>query len=79
MTFGSLCFNARGCVPVFLENLHGVSFSGTCWLLGGAWFQCRYGDFWVSSCLLIFPEVRSFLVVSSFRVKPPSSGLQSYS
>ena len=25
-----------------------VSFSGTCWLLGGAWFQCRYGGFWMS-------------------------------
>ena len=24
-------------VPVFLENLHGMSCSGTCWLLGGAW------------------------------------------
>ena len=30
--------------------------TGTCWLLGGAWFQHRYGDFWVSSCLLMFLE-----------------------
>ena len=36
---------AQGCVPVWLENLHGVSCSGTCWPLSGAWFQCRYGAF----------------------------------
>ena len=29
-------------IPVLLENLCGMSCSGTCWLLGGAWFQCRY-------------------------------------
>ena len=28
------------------ENLHSMSFSGTCWPLGGAWFQCRYGGVW---------------------------------
>ena len=38
-----------------------MSCSGTCWLLGGAWFQCRYGGFWVSSCQLISPGVRHFL------------------
>ena len=27
-------------------NLHGMSCSGTCWPLGGAWFQCRYGGIW---------------------------------
>ena len=26
---GSLHFEAQGCVPVFLENLHGMSCSGT--------------------------------------------------
>ena len=25
---------AQGCVPVLLENLHGMSCSGTCWPLG---------------------------------------------
>ena len=50
MTLGSLSFNAQGCVPALLENQCGTSCSGTCWLLGGAWFQCRYGDFWMSSC-----------------------------
>ena len=39
MTLGSLSFNAQGCVPAFMENC--MSCSGTCWLLGGAWFQCR--------------------------------------
>ena len=33
-----------------------MSCFGTCWLLGGAWFQCRYGGFLVSSCQLMFVE-----------------------
>ena len=41
-----------------------MSCSGTCWFLGGAWFQCRYGGFWMSSYRLMFPGVRSFLVFS---------------
>ena len=41
-----LYIEAQGCVPVVLENLHGMSCSGTCWPLGGAWFQCRYGGVW---------------------------------
>ena len=49
MTLGSLYIEAHGYVPVLLENLCGMSCCGTCWLLGGAWFQCRYGDFWMSS------------------------------
>jgi len=56
-----------------------MSCSGTCWLLGRAWFQCRYGDFWTSSCRLMFSGVRSFLVFSNFGFKPPASGFQSYS
>ena len=48
MSLGSLCLGAQGCVPVLLENLHGMSCSGTCWLLSGAWFQCGYGGFWMS-------------------------------
>ena len=39
MTLGSLYIEAQGYVPVLLENSHGLSFSGTCWPLGGAWFQ----------------------------------------
>ena len=43
VTLGSLYIGAQGCVPVLLENLCGMSCSGTCWSLGGAWFQCKYG------------------------------------
>ena len=42
MTLGSLYIEAQSYVPVLLENLHDMSFSGTCWPLGGSWFQCRY-------------------------------------
>ena len=38
-----LYIEAQGCVPVLLENLPGMSCSGTSWPLGGAWFQCRHG------------------------------------
>ena len=76
---GSLYIEAQGCVPVLLENLHGMSCSGTCWPLGGAWFQCRYGGFWMSSYRLMFPGVRSSLVFSGLELKPPASGVQSYS
>ena len=44
VTLGSLYIEALGCVPVLLENLFGMSCSGTCWPLGRAWFQCRYGS-----------------------------------
>ena len=33
MTLGSLYIEAHGCVPVLLENLHGMSCSGTFWPL----------------------------------------------
>ena len=52
MALGSLYFSSWGCVLVLLENWCGLSCSGTCRLLGGAWFQCRYGGFWISSCSL---------------------------
>ena len=45
VTLGSLYIEAQGYVPVLLENLHGVSCSGTSWPLGGAWFQYMYGGF----------------------------------
>ena len=73
MALGSMSFNAQGWVPPLMENLLGMSCSGTCWLLGRAWFQCRYGGFQISSCRLMFPGVRSFLVFSSFGFKPPAS------
>ena len=79
MTLGSLYIEAQGYVPALLENLHGMSCSGSCWLLGGAWFQCRCGAFLMSSYQLMFPGVRSSLVFSGFGLKPPASGCQSYS
>ena len=39
MTLGSLYIEAQGYVPVLMDNLHGMPFSGTCWPLGGAWFS----------------------------------------
>ena len=42
---GSLYIEAQGSVPVWLENLHGLSCSGTCLPLGGAWFQCSMEAF----------------------------------
>ena len=79
MTFGSLYFCVKGYVLALLKNLLGVSCSETYWLLGRAWFQCRYGGFWMSSCQIMFPKVRSFPVFSSFGFKLPASGFQSYS
>ena len=43
VTLGSLYIEVQGYVPVLLENLSGMSCSGTFWILGGAWFHCRYG------------------------------------
>ena len=79
VTLGSLYIDAQGYVPALLENLHGMSFSGPYWLLGGGWFQCRYGGFWMISYYLMFPVVRSSLVFSGFRLKSPASRFQSYS
>ena len=66
VTLGSLYIEAQGYVPVLLENLCGMSCSGTYWLLCGVWFQCRYEGFWMSSYRLMFPGVRSSLVFSGF-------------
>ena len=35
----SLYIEAQGCVPVLLENLRDMTYSGTCWPSGGAWFH----------------------------------------
>ena len=78
VNLGSLYIDAQGYVPALLATLHCMSCSGTCWLLGGAWFQCRYGGFWMSSYPLLFPGVRSSLMFSGFELKPPVSGFQSY-
>ena len=51
VTLGSLYVDTHVYVPVLLENLRGMSCSGTYWLLGGGWFQCRYGGFWMISLI----------------------------
>ena len=51
--------------------------TGACWLLDGAWSPGRYGDFRVGSHLLIFPGVRSSVMVHSSEVEPPASGFWS--
>ena len=75
-TLGSLYFDTQVYVPVLLKNLCGMSCSGTYWLLGGGWFQCRCGGFWMVSYYLMFHVVRSFLVFSDFGLKSPASGFQ---
>ena len=79
VTLGSLYVDAQGYVPALLENLRGMSCSETYWLLGGHWFQCRYGGFWMVSYYLMFPVVSSFLVFSGLGLKSPAFGFQSYS
>ena len=69
VTLGSLYVDAQGYVPALWENLCGMSCSGTYWLLGGGWFQCRYGCFWMVSYYLMFPVVRSSMVFSDFGLK----------
>ena len=64
---------------LLLESFCGMSCSGTCLLLGGAWFKYVYGGFWMSCYRLMFPGVRSLLVFSGFGFKPPASGFQSNS
>ena len=49
VTLGSLYVDAQGYVPALLENLCAMSCFRTYWLLGGGWFQCRYGGFWMIS------------------------------
>ena len=79
VTLGSLYVDAQGYVPALLENLRGMSCSETYWLLGGGWFQCRYGGFWMISYYLIFLVVRSSLMFSGFGLKSLASGFQCYS
>ena len=71
---GSLYIEVQGYVPMLLENLRGMSCSGTCWPLGGTWFSVGMEVF--DELLLInVPWIRSSLVFSGFGLKPPASGL----
>ena len=79
VTLGSLYVDVQGYVSALLENLCGTSCSKAYWLLGGGWFQCRYGGFWTVSYYLKFHVVRNFLVFSGFGLKSPTSGFQFYS
>ena len=79
VTLGSLYVDAQVYVPALLKNLCGMSCSGAYWLLGGGWFWCRYGGFWMGSYSLMFRVVRSFLVFSGFGLKSAASGFQFYS
>ena len=79
VTLGSLYVDVQVYVPVLLENLLGMSCSKTYLLLGGGWFQCRYGAFWMVSYYLMFHVLRSVLVFSGFGLKSPASGFQFYS
>ena len=60
VTLGSLYVDTLVYVPALLKNLHGMSCSGAYWFLGGGWFWCRYGGFWMDSYSLTFCVVRSF-------------------
>ena len=79
VTLGSLYVDTQVYVPALLKNLHGMSCSGAYWLLGGGWFWCRYGGFWMVSYYLMSSLVRSFLVFSGLGINSPASGFQSYS
>ena len=79
VTLGSLYVDTQVYVPALLKHLHGMSCSGAYWLLGGGWFWCRYGGFWMVSYYLMFHVVRSFLAFSGFGLKSPASGFQFYS
>ena len=79
VTLGSLYVDTQVYVTALLKNLHGMSFSGVYWLLGGGWFHCRYGGFWMVFYSLMFPVVRSFLVFTGLGLKSPASGFQFYS
>ena len=79
VTLGSLYVDTPVYVTALLKNLRAMSCSGACWLLGGGWFWCRCGGFWMVSYSLMFCVVRSFLVFSGFGLKFPASGFQFYS
>ena len=68
-----LSFNVQSCVPVLLEDWRGVSCMGVCcsWVELG--LRVGMGGFWVGFRLLMFPSVRSSVMVQSSGVEPPAS------
>ena len=74
VTLGSLYVDTQVYVPALLKNLRGRSCSGAYCLLGGGWFQCSYGGFWMVSYYLMFRVFRSILMFSGFGLKSPAYG-----
>ena len=74
---GSLYIEAQGCVPVLLENLHGMSCSETCWPLVVLGFSVGMEAFDEFLSINV-TGVRRSLMFSGFGLKPPASGFQSY-
>ena len=66
VTLGSLYVDVQGYIPVLLKNLCGMSCSKTYCLLGGGWFQCRYGGFGDGLLLLKVPCSQEFSGVLRF-------------
>ena len=66
VTLNRLYIYAQGYVPVLLENLHVMSCSGTYWLLGGGWFQCRYWRLLDDLLLLNVPCSQEFSGILRF-------------
>ena len=68
-----LSFTVQSCVPVLLEDWRRVSCMGVCcsWVELG--LRVGMGGFWVGFHLLMFPSVRSSVMVQSSGVEPPAS------
>lgn len=77
--FGQPLFYWSGLCSCFARELPCHVLTRTCWLMLGAWFQCCCKDFWVSSCLFVFPGIRSSPKFLSSEVEPHASGFWSSS
>ena len=62
---------------MFLENLHGMSCSGTCWPWVVLGFSIGMEAFDELLSLNV-SGVRCSMMLSGFALKPPASGFQSY-
>ena len=75
MSLGSQSYCEVLC-SCFVGRLEWDVLHKTCWFLSWAQSQCRYGGFWVGSPLLMFPGVRSSLIIQCPEVESPASGFQ---